>query len=418
MKVAIIGSGISGMTAGHYLAPFHDVHLFESEDRLGGHTHTHEVKTASGTYNIDTGFIVFNDRNYPNFIKLLDKLGIPSKPSIMSFSVKSEKNGLEYNGNNLNSLFCQRKNLFSISFWRMIKDILRFNKEATKHYLTVAENDEKRTLAEYLAQNNYSDEFAKNYIIPMGAAIWSASLDEMKKFPFGFFVRFFHHHGLLTIDNRPQWRVILGGSKSYIPKLTENFAKNIHLSSKVTSVTRETNTMKLTVNGVTHDFDHVIFACHADQAMKILSNPNEKEKEVMGGFAYRPNEAVLHTDTSVLPSTELGHASWNYFILKDSQDDMSVALTYHMNILQGLNAPEKFLVSLNMTNRIDPKKIIKKLNYTHPVYNVACVDSQKRWSEISGVDRVHFCGAYWANGFHEDGVVSAIRVAKSLGVNI
>lgn len=422
MKIAIIGSGISGMATGHYLAPHHEVHLFESEPRLGGHTHTHDITVASGTYQVDSGFIVFNDRNYPHFTKLLDKLGVESKPSIMSFSVKSEKNGLEYNGNNLNSLFCQRKNLISPTFWKMVKDILRFNKEATKHYSTVKEIDEKRTLAQYLEENNYGEDFTRYYIMPMGAAIWSASLEEMKKFPFGFFVRFFHHHGLLTVDDRPQWRVIKGGSKAYIPKLTASYQKNIHLSAPVQSVERKESHLTISVleNGEqkSYDFDHVVFASHADQTMKMLQNPSALEKEVMGGFAYRPNEAVLHTDTSVLPSTKLGHASWNYFMMKESKDHMSVALTYHMNLLQGIKSPETFLVSLNMTNRIDPKKIIKKMNYSHPVYNQACVESQRRWSEISGVDRVHFCGAYWSNGFHEDGVLSAVKVASSLGIKV
>ncbi len=408
------------MAAGHYLAPHHEVHLFESESRLGGHTHTHDVQVASGKYKIDTGFIVFNDRNYPNFIKLMTKLGVGSKDSIMSFSVKSESTGLEYNGNNLNSLFCQRKNIFSPRFWRMIKDILRFNKEATRHYLNAPEAEEKRTLAEYLTQNNYGDDFMRLYILPMGAAIWSASLDEMKLFPFGFFVRFFHHHGLLTVDQHPQWRVILEGSSSYIPKMTANFAQNIHLGAPVSTVKRHADRIDVEYSQhgekMKKEFDHVVFACHADQAVKMLANPSQAEKEVMSGFAYRPNEAVLHLDTSVLPSTKLGHASWNYLLTKESKDFGSVALTYHMNQLQGFKSPETFLVSLNMTDRIDPKKIIKKMMYSHPVYNQACVQSQQRWSEASGVDRVHFCGAYWGNGFHEDGVSSALKVAASLGV--
>jgi predicted NAD/FAD-binding protein len=416
MKIAIVGSGISGMAVGHFLAPHHEVHLFEAAARIGGHTHTHEVTVPSGKYAVDTGFIVFNNRNYPNFIKLMDELKVDSKDSIMSFSVKSETNDLEYNGNNLNSLFCQRKNLFNPRFYKMVFDILRFNKEATKHYQTVKEEDEKRTLADYLTANNYSEEFIRYYILPMGAAIWSASLDEMKKFPFGFFVRFFHHHGLLTVDDRPQWRVLLGGSSSYIPKLTASYAKNIHLSSPVTSVTRGVDGVILESKGETFKFDQVIFACHGDQAMRILKNPTSVETSVMKNFSYRANETVLHTDHNVLPKKKLGHASWNYLLTKDSKDHMSVSLTYNMNILQGINSPETFLVSLNMTDRIDPKKILKVLNYSHPVYNEACVQSQKRWSEVSGVDRIHFCGAYWGNGFHEDGVKSAIKVAETLGV--
>ena len=416
MKVAIIGSGISGMVSGHVLATGgHEVHLFESESRLGGHTHTHEVEVKSGKYLVDTGFIVHNDRNYPNFVKLMNKLQIETKPSFMSFSVKVESSGLEYNGTSINSLFCQRRNFINPSFYRMIKDILRFNKEATAYYLKHKdEAPDDMSLEAYLRENNYSVEFVEQYIMPMGAAIWSASRHEMKQFPLHFFVRFFHHHGMLTVDDRPKWRVLTGGSSSYIPKLTEIFSKNVRLNSPVESVIRTNE--GVVING-SELFDQVVFACHADQAMKMLKDPTPNEREVMSGFSYRPNDVILHTDTSVLPVKKIGHASWNYYLPKVVNE--RVAVTYHMNILQGINAPETFLVSLNMDHLIDSKKIIKKIAYSHPVYNQSAVISQSNWSKISSLkNKTHFCGAYWGNGFHEDGVSSALKVTQTFGLNL
>jgi len=415
MKIAVIGSGISGMVSGHVLAREHEVHLFEASSRLGGHTHTHDIEVASGKYAIDTGFIVHNDRNYPHFLKLMTKLGVETKDSSMSFSVKVEENGLEYNGTSLNSLFCQRKNILRPSFYKMIKDILRFNKEATEYYIQYKDQaPDEMSLEEYLKRNHYSKEFIEHYVMPMGAAIWSASREEMKKFPLHFFVRFFHHHGMLTVDERPQWRVLKNGSSSYIPKLTKNFEKNIHLNTPISSVTR--NKLGVVLNNEM-SFDHVIFACHANQVLQILKDPGPQEEKVMSGFSYRPNDVILHTDTSVLPKSELGHASWNYYLPKVQLD--RVAVTYHMNILQGLDAPETFLVSLNMDHLIDPKKVLKKIPYSHPVYSQSAVDSQKLWSTISHQNsKTHFCGAYWGNGFHEDGVKSALNVASTFGLNL
>ena len=415
MKIAVIGSGISGLVAAHVLARKHDVHLFESEDRLGGHTHTHSIEVPSGTYQVDTGFIVHNDRNYPDFVKLMNQLGVETQDSFMSFSVKVEENGLEYNGTNIDSLFCQRKNFFNPKFLRMIKDILRFNKEATKYFIDHKDvAPDKMTLEDYLIKNKYSKEFMEYYIMPMGAAIWSASREEMRLFPLHFFVRFFHHHGMLTVDERPQWRVLKGGSKTYIPKMIENFGQNIQLSTPVQSVRRQDNNVIINDE---HIFDHVVFACHANQALKILKDASEQELKVMQGFSYRPNDILLHTDISVLPKSPKGHASWNYYLPKVQQD--RVAVTYHMNILQGIKAPETFLVSLNMDHLIDPKKIIKKIKYSHPVYNQSSVESQKQWSTISHLDsKTHFCGAYWGNGFHEDGVKSALKVAETFGLSL
>jgi predicted NAD/FAD-binding protein len=418
MKIAIVGSGISGMTCGHYLAENqHDVHLFEADTRIGGHTHTHDVEVESGTYKVDTGFIVHNTRNYPLFLKLMQKIGVKTQDSIMSFSVKSESPELEYNGTTINALFAQRRNLVRPSFYRMIKDIIRFNKEATSYYQRVKDAIfEEKTLEEFLRTNRYSMEFTEHYIMPMGAAIWSASRQEMRHFPLNYFIRFFHHHGLLQVNDRPQWRTMVNGSSSYIPNLTANYADKIHLNSPVQSVRRKHKQVEVVTGGRTFEFDQVIFATHADQTVKILETPTPDETRILKGFAYRPNDIVLHTDTSVLPKRRLAHASWNYYLPKNLRE--RVAVTYHMNMLQGIRSPESFLVSLNMDDYIDPKKIITSIPYSHPVYDINSVASQNQWSSISGADRIHFCGAYWGNGFHEDGVRSAIKVIEKLGIAV
>lgn len=416
-KIAVIGSGISGLTVAHLLAPKHDVTLFEKNARLGGHTHTVDVEVSSGNYAVDTGFIVFNDRNYPNFQKLIHKLGIAYQKSTMSFGVRVEEKDLEYNGTSLNALFCQRRNLVNPSFYRMIFDILRFNREATKHYLERKDDqDDSLTLEAYLKANGYSEEFTETYIMPMGAAIWSCSREEMKKFPLAFFVRFFHHHGLLTIDDRPQWFVLKGGSRSYLGPLSENFKEGIRLSSEVTSIRRFDHGVEVIVNEKPEFFDEVICASHANETLGMLSDATDTEKEVLSGFEYRANNITLHTDLRILPKKTLAHASWNYFLPRRHLDH--VAVTYHMNILQGIDSPEKFLVSLNMDDYIDPAKILRRIEYSHPVYSLSAMKSQARWEEVSGSERVHFCGAYWGNGFHEDGVKSALRVAQSFGVEL
>lgn len=418
MKIAVVGSGISGMTAAYLLSSQHEVHVFEADQRIGGHTNTIEVKVPSGTYQVDTGFIVHNTKNYPNFLKLIAQLGVETKDSEMSFSVKAEANGLEYNGHTLNTFFCQRKNFLNPRFHRMWMDILRFNREATQFYLAhrTAADLPTTTLEGFLAERGYSREFTEYYIIPMGAAIWSASREEMHRMPLHFFLSFFHNHCLLQVEGRPQWRVLVGGSKSYIPKLTARYAQNIHLASPVSEVRRAERGVVLVAREQEHVFDHVVFANHADHIRRTLKSATPQEVRVLGGFASRPNDVLLHTDTSVLPKSKLAHAAWNYFL--PAQQRNRVAVTYHMNILQGIVAPETFLVSLNMDDMIDPKKVIKHIPYSHPIYDYNSVHSNERWHEVSGVDRIHYCGAYWGNGFHEDGVVSAQRVARHFGIEL
>lgn len=416
MKIASIGSGISGMAAAYYLHADHEVHLFEASERLGGHTNTIDVSINGEHHPVDTGFIVFNNRNYPLFSALMEELGVESQKSLMSFSVKDESSGLEYNGTSLNSLFCQRRNIFNPKFYRMIKDIMRFNQLATEYYLHKGITHEKELMSieEFAHQNKFSQEFIEYYLIPMGAALWSASRGEMRKFPLDFFVRFFHHHGMLSVNERPQWYVIKGGSKAYIPKLTASYAQNIHLNSKVSKVKRLKEGVEITVNGHTTYFDQVIFATHADQTLALLDAPTPLEQEILGAFKYRPNDVLLHTDTSILPKSKLGHASWNYYIPKIHRD--RVAVTYHMNILQTIQSSTTFLVSLNMEDFIDPKKVLKRIPYSHPVFDLAASNAQKRWHEISGKDRIHFVGAYWGNGFHEDGTRSAYNASKTLAL--
>ena len=413
MKIAVIGTGISGLSAAYLLQQQHDITVFEQADRIGGHTATMEVGLNGRDYQIDTGFIVFNDWTYPNFIRLMDELGVASQPTEMSFSVSCENSGLEYGGNNLNTLFAQRCNLFSPSYLKMIKDILRFNKEAVEDL----ENNrikETTTLGEYLAANHYGKTFANKYLIPMGSAIWSASTESMFNFPVLFFVRFFKNHGLLSVNNRPQWRVIKGGSSAYIDPLTESFKERIRLNTGVEKITRHDNGVEISLaDGSVEQYDQVVIASHSDQALGMLADASDQEVSVLSAMPYQDNDVILHTDDSVLPDKKLAWSSWNYWLRSEQQE--RAILTYNMNILQGIDAPETFCVTLNATDAIDPTKIIGRYNYSHPVFSLASVAATERWQEINGVNNTWFCGAYWANGFHEDGVVSGIRVAKALG---
>lgn len=412
MKIAIIGSGIAGLTSAYLLNRSHDITLFEAEDWVGGHTHTVPVMVDGQQYAIDTGFIVFNDWTYPNFIKLMDQLGVASQPTEMSFSVSDPHSGVEYNGNNLNSLFAQRRNLLSPRFWGMLRDILRFNKQVQKDLLG-GQIDSEITLGDYLQQQGYGQRFIEHYIVPMGAAIWSMSLADMLGFPLQFFVRFFRNHGLLSVTNRPQWRVIQGGSSAYVQPLTASFAERIRLNCPVQRVERQADGVTVISSAGSEFFDEVVFACHSDQALRLLAAPSLREREILGALRYADNDVVLHTDTRLLPSRKLAWASWNYRL--GGQLEQPAALTYNMNILQGIEAPQTFCVSLNQTAAIDPTRILARHTYAHPQYSLAATAAQQRWNEISGLQHTHFCGAYWASGFHEDGVVSALRVAESFG---
>jgi predicted NAD/FAD-binding protein len=410
MNIAIIGSGVSGLVAAYRLCREHEITVFEADNYIGGHTQTHEVALGGALWHVDSGFIVYNDWTYPLFIQLMEELGVATQPSAMSFSVRCEKTGLEYNGTTLNTLFAQRRNLFRPRFYRMILDILRFNREAPEF---LQWEDDTLGLGRYLEMNGYSQEFKAHYIIPMGAAVWSAPPHEMLKFPARYFIRFFNNHGMLSVDRRPQWRVVSGGSQQYVAPLTAGFRERIRLNTPIARVVRDAKGVTLHPrNGEPERYEAVVLACHSDQALRMLDEPSLAEREILGAIPYQENHAILHTDASVLPKARLAWAAWNYHIPKEARQQ--VAVTYNMNILQSLNAPETFCVSLNYEDAIDPARIIQRITYHHPAYSPAGVAGQLRHGEISGVNRTYYCGAYWGFGFHEDGVKSGLAVAAQI----
>ena len=401
MKIAIVGSGISGNSLAYTLSKEHDITLFEKNNRLGGHSHTHEIISQGKKINVDTGFIVFNKKTYPLFTKLLDELNVHYEKSDMSFSVFSKDRNFEYNGTTLNTLFSQRKNIFNYKFIKMIYEIIKFNKVA----LTLLSVKTEISLETFLRHNNFSDYFCKNYILPMGSAIWSSNINSMLKFPAVFFVKFFNNHGMLNINDRPQWLTVTNGSKEYVEKLTASIKKNIRLNCPVKTVKRNKDSVEIKSSDGTEIFDYIFFACHSDEALKLIIDPSAKEKEVLSSIPYSKNEVTLHTDESIMPKNKLTWAAWNYNI--DSTDDMPIALTYNMNILQNLKTQQTILVTLNDNGNINPEKVLKKINYDHPLFSLRSVEAQKNYGIISGVNRTGYAGAYWGNGFHEDGISSA-----------
>ncbi|NIS78959.1 MAG: NAD(P)-binding protein [Anaerolineales bacterium] len=411
MKIAIIGTGISGMVAAHLLHEDHDIVIYEAEDYVGGHTHTIEVQRAGATYAVDTGFIVFNERNYPNFVKLLKRLDVPWQPSGMSFSFRDERTGLEYRPSSLSTLFVQRRNLRRPSFLRMVAEIFRFRRSARKLLRT---GDDDLTLGVYLRSRRFSEVFIHQFIIPMGAAIWSADPAQFEEFPARYFARFFHNHGFLNIRNQPQWLVIRGGSRQYVKKLIRPFRDRIRLGSPVVSIRRRNSRVELTAKDQDLEyFDYAIIAAHADQALAMLSDPSDAERNILGAFPYQENRTVLHTDVSFLPSRRSAWASWNYLVPKVRGD--RVVVTYDMNILQTIRAPVEFCVSLNPHRLIEPGRVLRRMTYHHPVYTTKGLPAQQRRDEINGANRTYFCGAYWGYGFHEDGVKSALSVCRHFG---
>jgi uncharacterized protein len=410
MKIAIVGAGIAGNVAAWHLYREHDITVFEAGAHAGGHSHTHELEQAGRRYAVDTGFIVFNDWTYPNFIRLLGELGVASQPSAMSFSVRDEASGLEYNGTSLNTLFAQRSNLLRPSFLGMLRDILRFNREAPA--LLEAPGGEL-PLGEVLARGGYGRAFIERYIVPMGAAIWSTDPASMQRFPARFFVRFLHNHGMLSVNQRPRWRVVRGGSARYVEKLTAPFRDRIRLRTPVESIRRLPGSVIVKARGHGAErFDAVFLACHSDQALGLLADPSPAEREVLGAIPYQENGAVLHTDTRLLPRKRRAWAAWNYHVLREPGE--RVALTYNMNILQGLDAPQPFLVTLNRSDTIDPAKVIKRITYHHPHFTPAGVAAQARQAELNGPLNTYYCGAWWRHGFHEDGVLSALAALDHL----
>lgn len=416
MKIAVIGGGIAGMMSWYLLRRQHDVTLFEANDYLGGHTATVDIEEQGRQLAIDTGFIVFNNWTYPLFNKFIAELGVPFKDTTMSFAVTDRQRDFEYNGNNFWSLFAQKRNLFRPSFWKMLLDIVRFNdiaKAALKHN----SKDLDLPIGEFLMKHQLGAHLRDLYLYPMGAAIWSAGLSSMQDFPLRFFLQFCNNHGLLNVNDRPQWAVIEGGSRQYVRTMLDKVgSEGIRLNSPVRKVTRDADGVTIELaNGEQQRFDQVVFACHSDQALRMLADASSNEHEVLSGIAYQDNDVILHTDTALLPKRKAAWAAWNYLLGRSAQQ--RATLSYNMNMLQGIDSQTTYVVSLNAIEQIDPSKILRTFSYAHPVYNHTTMLSQQRRGQINGKNRSYFCGAYWYNGFHEDGVRSAVDVAAMLGVD-
>jgi predicted NAD/FAD-binding protein len=411
MRIAIVGAGVSGLVAAHQLHRRHEITLFEAGRRLGGHTNTVTVEHGDQVWHIDTGFIVLNDRNYPRFRELLDRSGVALQPTHMGFSVKGEDEDFEFAGTP-SGVFCQPANLARPAFWRMLADLRRFNR-ALREVLSDGAA-EQRSLAQFVHDGGYSDWFIERLIVPQASAVWSADPAAMWSFPVAFLAEFFANHGMLGFRDRPNWLTVTGGAHRYVAALSGAFEDRIRLACAVTGLRRDEDGVTVrSVDGGSERFDQVIVACHADQALAILEDPSASERSLLGAFPYQRNQAVLHTDAALLPRRRAARQAWNYHLFAQPRPLSTV--TYYMNHLQRLRASEDFCVSLNMTERIDPAKVIACFDYAHPVFTAEGVAAQQRWAEISGASgRTRYCGAYWGFGFHEDGVVSALRAVEGL----
>lgn len=408
MRIAVVGTGIAGMTAARLLHPGNDLTVFESEPRVGGHTHTVDVVIGGTRHAVDTGFIVHNDRTYPNFIALLRCLGVETRPSDMSFSVSCGRTGLEYNPRSLDALFAQRRNVVSPRFHRLLAQIVRFTRQARSF---LREGDPAISLSAFLDARGFGGEFRALFLVPMLSAIWSADPANVPAYPAAHFLRFFENHGLLNLTGGPTWRVIAGGSARYAEALTAPYADRIRLATPVEAVWREGGAVWLRpAGGAPERYDRVVIAAHSDTALRLLAEPTRAERAVLGAIPYQRNEVTLHTDTRLLPRARRAWASWNYHVPADAR--AAATVTYHMNRLQGLEAPVEFCVSLNSADRIAPEQVLRRFEYWHPVFSPAAIAAQSRHGEISGEGGIHYCGAYWGYGFHEDGVNSALAVAR------
>jgi len=410
MRIAIVGTGISGLLVARRLAGRHDLTVFEAGDRIGGHTHTRDVTIGGSTYALDSGFLVFNDRTYPEFVKLLDELGVESRESDMSFSVRDDRDGLEYSGTDLLGLFAQRRNIIRPRFWRLLRDILRFYRSAPA---LLESGDADLTLGDALERGGYGRSFVEQHILPMGAAVWSTSPAEMLGFPALTFARFFHNHGFLQVGGRPVWKTVRGGSRAYLGPLVAPFRDRIRLRTPVASIRRTPGGVELrTAAGETARFDRVVLACHSDQALRLLVDADSREREILGAIPYRRNAVVLHTDPRSMPRARRAWSSWNVRIAA-GDDGERLRATYWLNRLQGISAPVEFFVTLNDDAGIDEARILERIVYDHPLFTPEGIRAQSRHGEIDGRRGVHFCGAYWGYGFHEDGVRSALAVLRS-----
>ena len=415
MKIAVIGAGISGLTAAYRLSRRHDVELFEANSYLGGHTNTVDVECSGQRHAIDTGFVVYNDRTYPNFVAMLDELEVQSRPTSMGFSLRCDETGLEYSGSSLSGLFAQRRNLLRPRFWRMLRDILRFNREAMPLISSLGSDARatRMTVGDFLESGCYSREFGRHYLLPMGAAIWSCPIGLFLEFPVCFVVEFFWNHGLLDLHNRPTWRVIERGARTYVAAILGRFRGRVHTGTPIVRVERSLDRVLVTTRRREElSFDHVVLACHSDQALRMLADPRPVERALLSAFPYQRNVALLHTETSMLPRRRRAWASWNYRVPR--QESSHATMTYCMNILQQIRSRHVFNVTLNSPEPIDPAKVLGSFVYDHPVFTTDRAAAQARHHEVINVNRTSFCGAYWRNGFHEDGVWSALAVCHAL----
>ena len=415
MRIAIVGTGISAMTAAYLLHTEHEITVFEKAHYVGGHTNTLDVTINGQAYPVDTGFIVFNDWTYPNFITLLNKLGVASRESSMSFSVSCNQSGLEYNGGSIAGLFAQKSNLVSPRFMGMLRDILKFNKLAKRF---ADGGDEQTMMADFAREHGLGELFYHKYLVPIAASIWSADPQKVEQMPMRFMAEFFRNHGMLNMWDRPTWRTIVGGSRTYMDELSKPFIDRIHLDEPVTAVQRYEDRVVVTTEKQNDlEYDHVLFGCHSDQAMKILGeDATDDEKTALSSIPYQQNLAILHTDESVLPTRRSCWAAWNYRVPEKTA--RPIVLTYNMNILQGLNAPKTLCVTLNDEDAIDSSKIIAKIPYEHPVFQPSRQTAHDLFDKINHQNRTSFCGAYWRYGFHEDGVVSALNAVAPFGVSL
>lgn len=412
MKIAVVGSGIAGLGSAWLLSQSHEVVLFEAEARLGGHTHTHDVQVEGRRFAIDSGFIVHNREHYPLLSRLFEQLGVATQPTTMSFSVHSAASGVEYNATSLSGLFCQRRNLASPRFLGMVADLLRFYRQAPR---LLQEAGEGPTLGQYLEQQRHGAAFRDEHIVPMASALWSSPPRQVLAFPAKYLVRFMANHQMLQVSGRPQWRVVQGGSRSYVDRLQSRWRVDARLGVPVRGIVRRADGVDVHADHGAERFDQVVLACHADQALALLADADASERSVLGAIGYQPNHAVLHTDDRVLPRNRRAWAAWNAHVPADP--DAPCSVSYCMNLLQGLDARSTFIVTLNRGEAIDPERVIARMTYHHPVYSHASVAAQARRGEIQGRRRTWFAGAYWGWGFHEDGMRSALDVAEGLGAS-
>jgi predicted NAD/FAD-binding protein len=414
MRIAVIGSGISGIAAAHFLAPQHDVTLFEAASRLGGHTNTVRLDLPDETHHVDTGFIVHNRTNYPVFCSLIDTWGVQTQESEMSFSVSCARTGLEFAGTDLNGLFAQRRNAASPAFWKLLKEVARFGVAGRRFLAADPDSPDGPTTGEFLAEHGFSPTFVDSYLVPLGSAIWSADPAGFDRFPARALLRFLDNHGLLTLVKRPSWRTITGGSQRYLDAALGQMRVDVRLASPVHKLRRDDDGVEVLTDRGPERFDAVVSAVHSDQALRMLADPTDAEREVLGSVRYQRNIAVLHTDERLLPSSPRAWAAWNYH--RPSVDSGLPTVTYLMNRLQRLDSSRQICVTLNRQDEIRADRVHATIEYHHPVYDHAAFAAQRRWHEVNGARRTWYCGAWWGYGFHEDGAASARRVALALGV--